>query len=191
MSYTKFEYSGLNVIPVENVGGQDKDRQLEGNWLAGEPGPQGVGSSTALWLHRPAYTVSFTVQNTGQVAGTEIPQVYLHFPAGAGEPPSVLRGFTDVGLRPGEGKIVNVTLSRYDLSVWDVRSQSWTRALGMYSFRLARAVGILGWRARYPFESFIRTTVFFSFLGQFIDLMRPSLGTCKIVDYASCMECSP
>ena len=72
MSYTKFEYSGLNVIPVENVGGQDKDRQLEGNWLAGEPGPQGVGSSTALWLHRPAYTVSFMVQNTGQVAGTEV-----------------------------------------------------------------------------------------------------------------------
>ena len=63
----------------------------------------------------------------------KIPQVYLHFPAGAGEPPSVLRGFTDVELRPGEGKIVNVTLSRYDLSVWDVRSQSWTRASGTYS----------------------------------------------------------
>ena len=63
----------------------------------------------------------------------KIPQVYLHFPASAGEPPSVLRGFTDVELRPGEGKIVNVTLSRYDLSVWDVRSQSWTRASGTYS----------------------------------------------------------
>ena len=151
MSYTEFEYSGLNVIPVENVGGQDQDGQLEAKWLAGKPGPQGIGSSTALWLHRPAYTVSFMVKNTGQVSGTEvrilsflsltrpdwlcgqIPQVYLHFPAGAGEPPSVLRGFTDVELQPGDENIVNVTLSRYDLSVWDVRSQSWMRALGTYS----------------------------------------------------------
>jgi beta-glucosidase len=50
-----------------------------------------------------------------------------------GEPPSVLRGFTDVDLRPGESKTVCVTLSRYDLSMWDVTSQSWTRAAGTYT----------------------------------------------------------
>ncbi|KAF8487510.1 glycoside hydrolase family 3 protein [Russula ochroleuca] len=132
MSYTEFEYSDLNLVPVEYIG-EGQDGQLEANWLAGKPGPQGVGSSTALWLHRPAFTVSFTIQNTAHVAGTEIPQVYLHFPVGAGEPPSVLRGFTDVELQPGEEKSVSVTLSRYDLSVWDVRSQSWMRALGTYS----------------------------------------------------------
>ena len=70
LSYTAFQYSGLNITPVEED--QDQDGQLEANWLAGQPGPQGVGSSTALWLHRPAYTVSFSVQNTGQVAGTEV-----------------------------------------------------------------------------------------------------------------------
>jgi beta-glucosidase len=63
----------------------------------------------------------------------QIPQVYLHFPVGAGEPPSVLRGFTDVELQPGEWMVVNVTLSRYDLSVWDVTNQSWMRALGTYT----------------------------------------------------------
>ena len=72
LSYTKFQYSDLNIAPVESVDGQDQDRQLEANWLAAKPGPRGVGSSTALWLHRPAYTVSFTVQNTGQVSGTEV-----------------------------------------------------------------------------------------------------------------------
>jgi len=72
LSYTKFQYSDLNIAPVENVGGQDQDGRLEANWLAAKPGPRGVGSSTALWLHRPAYTASFTVQNTGQVAGTEV-----------------------------------------------------------------------------------------------------------------------
>ena len=72
LSYTRFQYAGLIITPVVNDPGQDQDGQLEANWLAAKPGPQGVGSSTALWLHRPAYTVSFTVQNAGQVAGTEV-----------------------------------------------------------------------------------------------------------------------
>jgi len=38
-----------------------------------------------------------------------------------------------VELQPDEWKIVNVTLSRYDLSVWDVPSQSWMRTPGTYS----------------------------------------------------------
>ncbi|KAH9958148.1 glycoside hydrolase family 3 protein [Russula dissimulans] len=130
LSYTTFEYSDLIITPVD---GPDRDWGLEANWLAGKPGPQGVGSSTALWLHRPMYNVSFTVQNRGQVAGAEIPQLYLHFPAQADEPPSVLRGFTDAGLQPGESKVVYITLSRYDLSIWDVDSQSWVRSMGTYS----------------------------------------------------------
>ncbi|KAH9016755.1 glycoside hydrolase family 3 protein [Lactarius hengduanensis] len=131
LSYTTFEYSSLSISPV--VGGQDQDGALEVNWAAGKPSPQVVGSSTALWLHRPAFSVSFTVKNTGAVAGTEIPQVYLHFPARAGEPPSVLRGFTDVDLQPGQAQSVTITLSRYDLSIWDVVSQSWIRPSGSYS----------------------------------------------------------
>jgi hypothetical protein len=63
----------------------------------------------------------------------QIPQVYLHYPARAGEPPSVLRGFTDVELSPGASQTVTITLSRYDLSIWDVVSQSWIRPSGTYS----------------------------------------------------------
>jgi hypothetical protein len=77
LSYTQFQYSGLSIAPVEDGAGQDQDGQLEANWLAAKPGPRGVGSSTALWLHRPAYTVSFTVQNAGQVAGTEVRIVFF------------------------------------------------------------------------------------------------------------------
>ncbi|KAH9028191.1 beta-glucosidase [Lactarius pseudohatsudake] len=131
LSYTTFEYSGLSISPV--VGGQDQDGALEANWAAGKASPQVVGSSTALWLHRPAFSVCFTVRNTGSVAGTEIPQLYLHFPVRAEEPPSVLRGFTDVELQPGEVQRVTITLSRYDLSTWDVVSQSWIRPAGSYS----------------------------------------------------------
>ena len=115
------------------MGGQDQDRWLEANWAAGRPSPRVVGSSTALWLHRPVFSVSFTVKNTGAVAGTEIAQVYLHFPARAGEPPSVLRGFSDVDMQPCEIQRVTIALSRYDLSIWDVFSQSWIRPEGTYS----------------------------------------------------------
>ena len=92
-----------------------------------------MGSSTAAWLHRPAFSVTFKVKNTGTLEGSEIPQVYVHFPAGAGEPPSVLRGFTDVDVKPGKTQSVTITLSRYDLSIWDVVSQSWVRPAGKFS----------------------------------------------------------
>lgn len=77
--------------------------------------------------------MTFIVQNTGEFAGTEIPQLYVHYPSSSGEPPNVLRGFTDVTLLPGQTQTVTITLSRYDLSIWDVPSQSWMRAAGTYS----------------------------------------------------------
>ncbi|KAI9434687.1 beta-glucosidase [Lactarius indigo] len=131
LSYTTFKYSGLSISKVTS--GPDQDKWFEANWAAGKPSPQAVGSSAALWLHRPAFSVSFTVKNTGAVAGTEIPQVYLHFPVRAGEPPSVLRGFTDVDLQPDQAQTVTITLSRYDLSIWESVSQSWIRPAGTYS----------------------------------------------------------
>ncbi|KAH9178040.1 glycoside hydrolase family 3 protein [Lactarius sanguifluus] len=148
LSYTTFEYSSLSISPV--VGGKDQDGALEANWAAGKASPQVIGSSTALWLHRPAFSVSFTVKNTGAVAGTEIPQVYLHFPPRAGEPPSVLRGFTDVDLQPGQAQSVMITLSRYDLSIWDVVGQSWIRPSGSYSLSVGASSRDFRLRGKIP-----------------------------------------
>jgi hypothetical protein len=133
LSYTQFKYDKLSI--VQNIIPGDPYTQVEAEWAAITPvvEPSRIGASTALWLHLPAINVTFTVQNTGTVAGTEIPQVYLHFPVNAGEPPSVLRGFTDVELQPGETHYVVIPLSRYDLSYWDVVSQSFMRAKGTYS----------------------------------------------------------
>ncbi|KAH8985169.1 beta-glucosidase [Lactarius akahatsu] len=131
LSYTTFAYSDLSITAV--TGQPDQDGSQEANWAASKPYPQAVGSSTALWLHRPLLDVTFNVKNTGGVAGTEIPQVYVQFPANSGEPPSVLRGFTDVALQPGQTQTVTISLSRYDLSIWDVPTQSWMRAAGTYN----------------------------------------------------------
>lgn len=58
--------------------------------------------------------ISFTVTNTGAFAGTEKPQLYLGYPAGAGEPPKVLRGFEEVELAVGASSTVKMTLSQRD-----------------------------------------------------------------------------
>jgi len=134
LSYTTFGYSSLSITAV--TGQQDQDGALEANWAASKPNPQVIGGSAALWLHRPVLDVTFNVQNTGGVAGTEIPQLYVEFPSGSGEPPKVLRGFTDVTLLPGQTQTVTITLSRFDLSIWDVPSQSWMRAAGTYNLAI-------------------------------------------------------
>ena len=54
--------------------------------------------------------------------------------ASASEPPSVLRGFADVLLYPGQSKTVTLTLSRYDLSIWDSAAQGWRKPDGAFTF---------------------------------------------------------
>ncbi|EKM59357.1 glycoside hydrolase family 3 protein [Phanerochaete carnosa HHB-10118-sp] len=132
LSYTTFKYSNVwaAVIPQP-----DSDSvALEQAWLAGQATPIADGSTTALWLHRPFIKVTFDIQNTGSVAGGEIPQLYIHHPASAGEPPSLLKGFTDIRLNQGETKTVTLTLSRYDLSIWDVVAQGWVKPQGRITF---------------------------------------------------------
>ncbi|KAJ7603998.1 glycoside hydrolase family 3 protein [Mycena polygramma] len=123
MSYTNFTYSGLHIAKVGHQ--SSTDAELEESWAAGNATPIATGSSTALWLHRPLYNVTFDVENTGPVWGGDISQLYLHMPASAGEPPSLLKGFTNVEVLPGDTKKVAITLSRYDLSMWDTVAQGW------------------------------------------------------------------
>jgi beta-glucosidase len=81
-------------------------------------------------------TLTLSVQNTGQVAGAEVPQVYIGFPSGVGEPPKRLVAFQKVFLQPGEKKQVQLTIdpaaSNHPLSWWDSPSQSWKTTAGFY-----------------------------------------------------------
>jgi len=137
MSYTTFEYSNLNIEKITTSIGEEQDD--ENRWEAGQPSRIAVGSSTAIWLHRPAYNVTFDVKNTGSVYGGDIPQLYVHHPASAGEPPSVLKGFTHIEILPGQTKTVHITLSRYDLSIWDVVGQGWKKPDGTIEFSVSRS----------------------------------------------------
>jgi hypothetical protein len=87
LSYKKFTYTNLEI--VANVYENDTNAQLEAAWVAGHPTSS---IFTIDWLHIVAVNVTFNLQNTGAVAGTEIPQVYLHYPGNSGEPLAILRG---------------------------------------------------------------------------------------------------
>ncbi|KAG6852582.1 hypothetical protein C0991_010840 [Blastosporella zonata] len=128
LSYTQFEYSNLHISKVISTG--SSERSQEQNWSQGNSSSIEFGSSTALWLHVPAFRVSFDVKNTGKVAGGEIPQVYVQMPSSAEEPPAILKGFSDVHLQAGQTKNVVINLSRHALSVWDVVDQGWRKPEG-------------------------------------------------------------
>jgi hypothetical protein len=50
-------------------------------------------------------------------------QLYISPPASANSPPQLLRGFDSVFLAPGASTTVSFSLSRYDLSIWNVVTQ--------------------------------------------------------------------
>jgi hypothetical protein len=95
-----------------------------------KPGPRaggGQGGNPALW--DVAYTLSVTVTNTGKThSGKASVQAYLQFPEGISydTPIIQLRDFEKTSeLTPGESETVELTLTRKDLSVWDVVIQDW------------------------------------------------------------------
>ena len=71
------------------------------------------------------------VTNVGEQVGTDVPQLYLAFPAAAGEPPLLLRGFARTSLlAPGGSEEVPLRLAARDLSVW--KGGEWVLARGRY-----------------------------------------------------------
>jgi beta-glucosidase len=64
-----------------------------------------------------AATVEATVTNTGKIAGDEVAQLYLGFPATAGAPLRALRGFQRVHLEPGASQTVRFVLRPRDMSM--------------------------------------------------------------------------
>lgn len=82
--------------------------------------------------------VSFFIENTGDVAGAEVGQVYLGLPDASGDqPPKRLVGFDKVTLEPGEQRRVTVTIdpsaSNHPLSHWDEEADDWATASGDYT----------------------------------------------------------
>ncbi|HEY3655239.1 MAG TPA: glycoside hydrolase family 3 C-terminal domain-containing protein [Steroidobacteraceae bacterium] len=72
---------------------------------------------------------SFTLQNVGQVASDEVPQVYLGAPAdipdGVKFAPRTLIGFDRITLKPGESKRVSIPVQLRRLQYWSEIGKKW------------------------------------------------------------------
>ncbi|MFE6254481.1 beta-glucosidase [Agromyces sp. NPDC057865] len=108
LSYTSFEYSDLKVKV-------DRDRRTN---------------------ERATATVSFTVTNTGERDGAEVPQVYLTLPDAANEPGKRLVAFDRIQLAAGESTrvelVVDSAASSHPFSIWDVDADKWVSPKGRY-----------------------------------------------------------
>ena len=82
--------------------------------------------------------VTFTVTNTGAVAGAEVAQVYVAKPKhDVFRAEQELAGFARVELAPGESKVVTVPLSERSFAYFNTATDSWEIEGGTYEVRVA------------------------------------------------------
>jgi beta-glucosidase len=125
LSYTEFEFDnkldieiqpGLQASPDQTAG------KLPGGWKD-------------LWTE--VATASVEVKNVGKASGSVVPQLYLAFPQDttpSGTPVRVLRGFEKTFMEPGTSKSVVFSLTRRDVSFWDVVQKEWIVPEGNFTF---------------------------------------------------------
>ena len=71
-------------------------------------------------------TVSVDVANTGEVAGDEVVQLYIHQKWGSdSRPMRELKGFKRITLQPGETKTVTFQLGPDELKYWSTNAGQW------------------------------------------------------------------
>lgn len=77
--------------------------------------------------------VTFTIKNTGDVAGSEIAQVYVAKPeTKIFRAPKELKGFVKIHLDPGEEKKVTVELDDRAFAFWNTATEDWCVESGEY-----------------------------------------------------------
>jgi beta-glucosidase len=88
-----------------------------------------------------AVNVTATITNTGDRAGSEVVQLYLHdVEASVERPLKELKGFVKVRLEAGESSRIEIPLTRRDLSFWDVTTNGWKAEPGQFEVMLGASV---------------------------------------------------
>lgn len=107
--------------------GQTAEEFLPPNAISSEPQarlPSSGQPGGNAGLYDVLYTVTADITNTGDLAGDEVPQLYLSL-GGPDDPAIVLRGFDRISIGVGETVTFSADLTRRDLSNWDTVSQDW------------------------------------------------------------------
>ena len=82
-------------------------------------------------------TISFPLTNTGNIAGKEVVQLYIHdVKASVDRPQKELKSFQKISLKPGETKRVEFVLSKEDFSFFNEDKAQWVAEPGKFSFQI-------------------------------------------------------
>lgn len=129
--------------------------------------PFGFGMSYTSFtysdLKADSKKVTFTITNTGDMAGAEAAQVYVSCKNGkVFRPKKELKGFTKVFLEPGESKEVTVELDDKAFRYFNIKSNRWEVETADYEIcvaanvsdvRLSTVVSVKGTEAPVPYKS--------------------------------------
>jgi len=92
-------------------------------------------SNLQLSGDRNGVRVSFTIRNTGKLAGAETAQVYVSQEKSAlPRPTRELKGFDKTVLKPGESKTITIALNAEAFKYFDDRSNEWVFEPGSFGF---------------------------------------------------------
>jgi beta-glucosidase len=93
-------------------------------------------------------TLTLTVTNTGETAGHEVVQCYVHDPeCSVYRPEQELKDFVKICLAPGESSQVTMTLDRRAFAYWDVASSDWQVEAGAFEIRVGASSRDIKFRA--------------------------------------------
>jgi beta-glucosidase len=87
-------------------------------------------------------SVNFTIKNTGNKAGADVAQVYVHQQRSTlARPEKELKGFQKIFLKPGESKQVSITLSEDAFSYFNDVLVKWVEEPGMFDILVGNSSG--------------------------------------------------
>ena len=93
----------------------------------------GIKASAPSIKDTDGVTIEVAVKNTGNVAGKEIIQLYLHEQSPAvRRPEKELKAFNKIALAPGEEKVVTFKLSKRDFAYYDTGLHDWNVCSGKF-----------------------------------------------------------
>jgi hypothetical protein len=128
---TKYIYPYISSVKEVNPG---EYPYPDGYSTPQPPSEAGGGQGGNPSLFETFARVAVSVANSGSRAGKEVVQLYVSFPDVVTEPSTgeiidfpvkVLRNFEKVELQPGQKIVVELNLTRKDLSYWSVVQQNW------------------------------------------------------------------
>jgi beta-glucosidase len=85
----------------------------------------------------PVVTAEFDIANTGQRAGAEVAQLYVHQEnPSLSRPIKELKGFKKVSLKPGEKTTVSIPLDERAFAYYDPAKSGWVIEAGDFKIQI-------------------------------------------------------